>query len=259
MARALLLIGLWAASALAGTGFAGAAELLRVRGNIIKWVPPSSGLPIVVTYAALTAPLVVSGDRRTLSPDNCGGMHAFADIVTKSPAVSVDLAKTQLRAAFAAWERAADITFVEVTDAGHADIIVGAANAPFGRAFANLSYRGARGGAPAGKALAERATDLTVTPTEATSVGGDGFVVAIEQAFVCLNPGAPWKVGFDGTLDVYDLRYTFTHEIGHAIGLDHPGGSGALMGYRYDERLHELQPSDIATAQQLYGASRRAK
>jgi hypothetical protein len=135
MVRTLVLIGFWAASALLGT--AEAAELLRVEGNIIKWIAPSSGMPIVVTYAALTETLVVPGDKSKLSPDNCGVMHAFADILTKSPAVSVEMAKTQLRFAFAAWERAADITFLEVADADRADIIVGAANAPLGRAFGN--------------------------------------------------------------------------------------------------------------------------
>jgi len=68
-----------------------------------------------------------------------------------------------------------------------------------------------------------------------------------------LNPKEPWKIGFDGNLGVYDLRYTFMHEIGHAIGLDHPGSSGAIMGFRYDEQVRELQPSDIAAAQLLYG------
>ena len=63
------------------------------------------------------------------------------------------------------------------------------------------------------------------------------------------------KVGFDGNLNVYDLRYTLMHEIGHAIGLDHPGSSGSIMGYRYDERVRQLQASDISAAQRLYGPS----
>ena len=166
MARTLILVAFWAASALIGTGMAGATELLRVQGNIIKWAPASPGSPIVVTYAALTGSYVVPGDRRRVSPDNCGVMHAFADIVSKSPAISVDVVKAQLRSAFAAWERAADITFVEVADAAHADIIVGAANAPFGRAFANLSYRGARGAMPVGRALAERGSKQSLTSAE---------------------------------------------------------------------------------------------
>src|SRR5690606_1561780 len=57
----------------------------------------------------------------------------------------------------------------------------------------------------------------------------------------------------DGNLDVYDLRYTIAHEIGHAIGLDHPGPAGQLMSYRYDEKQTGPQPGDINGAAMLYG------
>jgi hypothetical protein len=83
--------------------------------------------------------------------------------------------------------------------------------------------------------------------------GGDRSIVPIDQAYVCLNPKSRWKIGFDGNLDVYDLRHTFTHEVGHAIGLDHPDSTGAVMAFRYDERVRDLQPSDIAGVQRLYG------
>lgn len=80
----------------------------------------------------------------------------------------------------------------------------------------------------------------------------------IEKAFVCLNPKMRWpkmrgKIGFDGSLDVYDLRHTFMHEIVHAIGFDHPGRTGSVMGLRYDESIHEPQSSGIASAQRLSG------
>lgn len=78
-------------------------------------------------------------------------------------------------------------------------------------------------------------------------------VRAIEQALVCLNPDHKWKVGFDGDENVYDIRYTLIHEIGHAIGLDHPGPSGQVMGFRYTEAFAELQPGDLFGIRQLYG------
>ncbi len=75
----------------------------------------------------------------------------------------------------------------------------------------------------------------------------------ISRSLICLNPDRTWKVGFDGDLQRYDIRYTLTHEIGHAIGLDHPAGGGEIMGYRYEEAFRKLQPGDIAGAVQLYG------
>jgi hypothetical protein len=78
-------------------------------------------------------------------------------------------------------------------------------------------------------------------------------VKPISRALICLNPLKRWKIGFDGDLGVYDLRYTLAHEIGHTIGLDHPDGGTQIMGYRYLEQFRELQPGDIAGAVRLYG------
>jgi hypothetical protein len=73
---------------------------------------------------------------------------------------------------------------------------------------------------------------------------------------MCLSPEERWKIGFDGDLDVYDLRYALLHEIGHAIGLDHPALAGQLMDFRYLERFRAPQTGDILGAVALYGPSR---
>ena len=91
------------------------------------------------------------------------------------------------------------------------------------------------------------------TNVELKPAGEPGRKV-IARSLICLNPAQPWKVGFDGDLDVYDLRYTIAHEAGHAIGLDHPSPAGQLMSYKYDERHQGLQPGDIRGAALLYGA-----
>jgi predicted Zn-dependent protease len=123
----------------------------------------------------------------------------------------------------------ADIEFRLVSDAATADILIGAQARPIGRAFTNVSLRRFRG--------AMRCSPL-------------------DRSLICLNPEHSWKVGFDGNLDVYDLRYTLKHEIGHAIGLDHPGTTSAVMSYRYEERFRQLQPGDIRGAVALYGSRR---
>ncbi len=250
MMRLLVLTGVMAASFIGTAGSAAAGELLRVQGHMIRWAPDALGGKTVITYSILTGPYNVQSDKSILSPSNCAKMHAFADIVTLSPGISEERAKSELKAAFQTWEKVADIVFVEAADPRSANIVIGAADDPGGRAFANLRYRSEKGFTPVTMALGKPDSSAAVVPEGQSS---DGSMVPIDQAYVCLNPRSRWKIGFDGNLDVYDLRHTFTHEVGHAIGLDHPDSTGAVMAFRYDERVRELQPSDIAGVQRLYG------
>ncbi len=255
MMRALVSMVLAITLHILSLGKADAGALLQVEGSVLKWKSQEPGATTTkITYAVLTGPYTVPSDKSVLSPDNCGAMHAFANIVNVSPGISEAAAMHELRLAVAAWAEVANITFVEVENAREANIVIGATAKPEGRAYANLSYRSGKGAKPVEKALGMSGPDISEIANKAAS---NDEVAAIEQAYICLNPRARWKVGFDGNLDVYDLRHTFTHEIGHAIGLDHPGRPGALMDFRYNERVRELQPSDIAAIQKLYGPRKR--
>ncbi len=222
-----------------------------------EWPASASG-PRVVTFAVLTGRFAVTGTHRTLSRDNCSSMGAFADILDASPAISPAMARDALRAAFAAWEGVADIAFRQVFDLGKANIIVGATNSHRGRAFANLTYAGPGNGPSSENGHADKALGGSrVSGGQPSALPRQNARPAhIERAYVCLSPRVRWKIGFDSNLKIYDLRYTFTHEIGHAIGLDHPGKSGAVMGYRYDESVEGLQQSDIEAVRALYGPRR---
>ena len=219
--RGALLTGL----ALIWTGFASAGEsqtflgfrLLDLENQTVKWQSPRLGESAAVTYALATEASDTPGAR------NCAKMLPSSGAYQPSR-ISRSRFRREVAAAFRMWEEVAGITFREIDDPKAADILIGAQAEPVGRAFTNVALKPA----------------------------GEGRKV-IARALICLNPRQAWKIGFDGNLDVYDLRYTIAHEIGHAIGLDHPGASGQLMSYRYDEGQEGLQAGDVKGAALLYG------
>lgn len=209
---------------LAGTG--NAAEpatflgfrLLNLENQTVKWSTPTFGRGAGLAYAFAQGAVETPGAR------NCPSMlppeNAYAPSNITTPQFRAEVA-----AAFRMWEKAANLSFRYTDDPAKADIIIGAQTKPIGRAFTNVELKPA---------------------------SPDRKVIA--RSLICLNPKQPWKIGFDGRLGVYDLRYTIAHEIGHAIGLDHPSAAGQLMSYRYDEKRHDLQPGDVKGAVLLYGA-----
>ena len=192
---------------------------LVLDGHSLKWGKPVLGTGASVTYALVENSVSFAGAR------NCSSMAPLDNLLARN-AIGTAAFMGELRQAFAVWEAAADISFAPA-DAAVADILVGAQADPVGYAFANVEY-------------------------DETQAGAGPR--SISRSMVCLNPLRHWKIGFDGDLDVYDLRYTLMHEIGHAIGLNHPKVDGQLMAYAYRETFRVLQMGDIRGVELLYGS-----
>ncbi|MGE3831071.1 MAG: matrixin family metalloprotease [Parvibaculaceae bacterium] len=215
---------------------AGGYRLLNLDGSLVKWGAPQFGAGASISYAFAMSAMRFDKAR------NCAGLVPLDGLAAHSHVTQQQI-RQEADAAFAAWAKVTGLRFSLTTDIAKADILIGAQAKPVGRAFTNIELDTAE---QVEKAMAGPAIK-TAPPKKPEALR------AIRQALICLNPDQPWKIGFDGRLGVYDLRYTLMHEIGHAIGLDHPGATGALMGFRYDEKRSGLAPADIEAARKLYG------
>jgi matrixin len=206
-------------SASASEQDAASFNLLKLAGNNVHWEAPANGQALLVTY------MLVRDDIESAEAHNCRKMTSLDRLIAASDLAPAAVHE-EIGAAFHMWEAAVNITFREAAKGESANILLGAQAEPQGWAFADISY--------------DSSSKVRVKP--------------ISLARICLNPAKRWKIGFDGDLTVYDLRYTLAHEIGHAIGLDHPVSAGQIMGYRYEEHFRSLQPGDTHGAALLYGA-----
>lgn len=258
--RMVRTIAAWAALAIAPAWTAHpaeAAKLLRLNGHLVKWGKPVAASGATVTYA------FADGYHEDRLARNCRRMTRFTS--SEMGLHERDI-HTALTSALTVWEKAADIRFVAASDPSTADILIGIDADSRGTAFANVRLLDDRAqpalvtseamkralslpGITAGHPL--RGHDREVSSARTLSFA------PIAKARICLNSQEVWKTAFDGDSGTYDLRYVFTHEIGHAIGLDHPGPVGGVMGFRYVEGSYDLHASDIAAAREIYGPPRR--
>jgi hypothetical protein len=207
------LVGVGGANAQTYMGF----RLLDFGGLYVRW-GGSGPDPVVVTYAFVDKSVAFDDAR------NCRGMVPVDDMLTQS-GVSKSTFLEEVRSALDMWERVANIRFEAAADGTKPGVLIGAQSEPVGHAYADVKY----------------------------VKDGAGTTRQIDRSLICLNPVKRWKVGFDGNLAVYDLRYTIAHEIGHAIGLDHPEPHGQLMSMRYQEGFRSLQAGDVSGAVRIYG------
>ena len=217
-------------------------RFLVLDGSWVKWGAPKWGAGASVTFAFAASPV------KSPSARNCSALLPFDELAKRTGFPGQRL-HDEAEAAFAAWARVSGVTFVETHAADRADIVIGVEGNPMGRAFTNVELDSSP------NAEAAPATERGLTAIlEPRSLQGQPYGIrSLRKALICLNPLQKWKIGFDGNLNVYDVRYTLMHEIGHAIGLDHPGATGALMGFRYDEKQSGPVKSDSDAAQRLYG------
>lgn len=195
---------------------------LRIDGQPVKWAAPAAK-PSGVT----TLTWALADDRselRTEGAINCGLVTGSEKLLAASR-LQRDALQAAAERAFARWQSAAALVIQQAPSAEDADIVIGAQGEPMGYAYTNL-------------VLAEDT---------------QGTHRAIKRATICLNPEKRWKIGFNGDLTEFDLEHTLAHEIGHAIGLDHPGPRGHLMSFRYSETIAGLSAGDREGAAALYG------
>ena len=193
-------------------------RLLDFGGIYVRWGGNAID-PVIVTYAFVRQEVAFADAR------NCSAMVPMDGLLADS-GISEQAYEGEVKAAFQMWERVANIRFEPAAEGAKPGILIGAQRDPIGYAYADVAY-----------------------------VHGDkSSVRPIERSLICLNPMKRWKIGFDGNLAVYDLRYTVAHEIGHAIGLDHPEPHGQLMSMRYQEGFRTLQAGDVSGVVRIYGA-----
>ena len=200
------------------SGFAAAYRLLVLDGHPVKWGSARYSAGATLTYSFVRGPIKF--------PDaiNCKAMVPVATMLEQSKIVERDF-RAEVSEAFREWERAANLRFTYVEEPANADILIGAQEKPIGIAFTNVWH----------------------------SLASRGEIATITRASICFNPQLTWESGLDGNMQTLSVRQVTAHEIGHAIGLDHPGKTGQLMGYSYSEEVPGLHAGDVMGAVKLYG------
>lgn len=178
-----------------------------------KWGSPVFGTGATVTWSFSGA--------IDCSLESVGTCSSFASFMPAGFEAAVD-------AAFAAWSAVANLHFVHVADGGEAlnapgtsgDIRIG------GHAFDGPGGVLAHGYFP---------------PANGDTAAGD----------IHFDTAESWKLGWGGS--GFNVTQVLTHELGHALGLDHTDVAGSLMNPYYSEAFVGPQADDIAGMRHIYG------
>ena len=218
-------------------------RLVEIDQNFVKWEPRGHGEnAVVVTYR------FVEKVRRFPDARNCGAIKPMQLRSNRSP-IPLKQVVREFEKAAQKWSDVAAIRFAPSEKGDDADLLIGAQLVPRGRAFTNLVPE------PGDRSVEQALNGKFESQTgPQRSAAGRDFS-RLRRSVICLNSALPWKIGFDGDLEVYDLRYTFIHELGHVLGLNHSRSPKSVMDFRYRETHTELQPDDISGAIFLYGAA----
>lgn len=185
--------------------------------------PGKWGSPVLGTGATVTWSLMASG----LSCATESGCTTTSALSSFMPVGFL----TQVQNAFLAWSAVANLTFIQVADCGQA-VDASCAGTDSNIRIGGHAIDGANGALAHGY----------YPPANGNSIAGD----------IHFDSAETWDLSFAGS--GFSIFQVLTHELGHALGLNHTLVANSLMNAFYSEAFSGPQADDIAGMQFLYGA-----